>query len=92
MRINWKIRARNPQFWFQMALAIAVPVGAYFGLTGADLTTWSALWSVIFDAISNPYVLFTIAVSVYNATTDPTTRGINDTKRVMRYDEPGGDV
>lgn len=92
MRINWKIRARNPQFIFQIALAIAVPVGAYFGLTGADLTTWSALWGVIFDAISNPYVLFTIAVSVYNATTDPTTRGISDTKRVMRYDEPGGDV
>lgn len=88
MKINWRIRAKNPQFWLQIALAIVVPVGGYFGITGADVTTWIALWQVIVDAVSNPYVLFIIGVSLYNSVLDPTTRGFSDSRRALNYDEP----
>lgn len=91
MKINWKVRAKNTQFWVQVFLAIAVPIGAYFGITGADLTTWGALWDVLVDAVANPYVLFTIAVSVYNAIPDPTVAGISDSDRAMAYDKPRKD-
>ena len=40
MKINWKVRIRNPQWWFSVALAVAVPIGAYYGLTGSDVTSW----------------------------------------------------
>lgn len=92
MKINWKIRAKNPQFWLQIALAIVVPVGGYFGITGADVTTWSALGNVILNAVSNPYVLFIIGVSVYNSVADPTTRGFSDSRRALNYDEPSEGV
>lgn len=88
MKINWKVRAKNPQFWLQIALAIVVPVGGYFGITGADVTTWLALWNVIVNAVSNPYVLFIIGVSLYNSILDPTTRGFSDSRRALNYDEP----
>lgn len=92
MKINWKVRAKNPQFWLQVALAIAVPIGGYFGITGADVTTWGALWNVIVDAVSNPYVLFIIGVSLYNSVLDPTTRGLSDSRRALNYDEPAEGV
>lgn len=88
MKINWKVRASNPHFWVQVALAIGVPVGAYFGITGADVTSWASLWSIVTGALSNPYVLATVAISVYNTVTDPTTKGIGDSARALRYDEP----
>lgn len=91
MKINWKVRANNPQFWLQVFLSVAVPVGAYFGVTGADMTSWSALGGLLVDAVSNPYVLFTVAVSVYNAVADPTTEGLGDSNRALSYDKPRKD-
>lgn len=88
MKINWKIRFKNPVFLFQVFLAIAVPIGAYFGLTGSDVTTWGGLFRVILDALSNPYVLFMTGVSLYNALTDPTVRGVFDSQQALRYNEP----
>lgn len=91
MKINWKVRYHNPLFWVQMFLAVAVPIGAYFGLTGQDITSWPILFGVILDAISNPYVLFTVAISVYNAISDPTTSGLSDSRQALRYSKPRKD-
>ncbi|KIL79609.1 phage holin [Bacillus badius] len=90
MNINWKVRAKNPLFWFQLFLSIVVPVGAYFGLTGQDITSWPILLDVTLNALSNPYVLFIVGVSVFNALNDPTTKGVADSNLAMRYKEPKG--
>lgn len=89
--INLRVRAKNPVFWFQVFLSIAVPVGAYFGVTGQDMTSWSKLFELIVNALSNPYVLFTVGVSLFNALNDPTVKGISDSKQVMEYDAPKDD-
>jgi phi LC3 family holin len=91
MKINWRVRAANPQFWLQVFLSVAVPVGAYFGITGADLTSWGALGNVIVDAVSNPFVLFTAGISLWNALLDPTTPGISDSRLALSYDKPRKD-
>lgn len=88
MKINWKVRFKNPMFVIQIFLAIAVPIGAYFGIAGSDITSWTALGKLICDAISNPYVLFTVLVSLYNATIDPTTKGLKDSNHALNYNEP----
>ncbi|MFF3144576.1 phage holin [Streptomyces sp. NPDC057927] len=88
MKINWKVRFKNPLFIAQLFLAIAVPIGAYFGIAGSDITSWTALGKVIVDAISNPYVLFTVLISLYNATIDPTTKGLTDSNQALNYHEP----
>lgn len=83
MKINWKVRFKNPLFIAQLGMSILVPILAYAGLTVQDLTTWKALSDLLLGAFSNPYVLGLVAISVYNAILDPTTRGINDSLNVL---------
>ena len=88
--INWKVRfnKKNILFIAQVVVSVAVPILAYFGLEAADLTTWNAIGRVFVDAIKNPYVVGMAAVSLFNAVTDPTTAGIGDSARAMKYDNP----
>lgn len=64
-------------------MSILVPILGYCGLTVADLTTWKALGDVLLNALSNPYCLGFIVVSVYNALIDPTTPGLKDSQKVL---------
>lgn len=89
--INWKIRFKNPVFYMQLILAVLTPVLAYMGLTVKDLTTWAAVGNVLLQAVSNPYVLALVLVSVWNAVNDPTTTGISDSANALTYDEPNGE-
>ena len=86
--INYKVRFKNPVFIAQLILAVLTPILAYAGLTMQDLTTWKALGELLIGAISNPYVLGLVVVSVFNAITDPTTAGIKDSERAMTYSAP----
>lgn len=91
MKINWKVRFSNPVFVAQIIMAVFIPILAYMGLTAQDLTTWSMVAKVLFEALSNPYVLVLVVVSVYNSITDPTVAGISDSKQALRYDKPKKD-
>ena len=64
------------------------PILAYFGLTAQDMTSWGAIWDVVVQAVSNPYVILTVAVSVYNAVVDPTSTGVTDSSRALKYEHP----
>lgn len=84
--MNLKVRVKNPVFWVQIVLSILTPVLAYAGLTAQDLTTWSKVGELIVGAISNPYVLSLVVVSVWNTLNDPTTKGLGDSARAKSYD------
>ena len=86
--MNWKVRFKNPLFIAQMILAVLTPILAYAGLTVKDLTTWQALGDLLMGALSNPYVLGLVVVSVFNAVTDPTTSGIKDSEQALTYTKP----
>ena len=43
------------------------------------------------QAIQNPVILVSVAVSVWNAINDPTTEGVSDSKQAMTYTEPKKD-
>lgn len=92
--MNLKVRFRNPVFWAQILLSILMPILTYANLTVQDLTTWEKLGNLLLGAIQNPYVLGLVAVSVWNALTDPTTAGLGDSSRAMTYQKPykDGDV
>ncbi|WP_294468633.1 phage holin [uncultured Anaerofustis sp.] len=66
----------NVVFVVQILLAIFTPILAYAGITAENLTTWGALFDLIKMALSNPYVLGLVAVSVWNAVNNPTTSNI----------------
>ena len=88
MKINWKVRFKNPMFYVQLVLSVLTPILSYLGLTAIDLTTWAKLGDVLLQAISNPYVLSLVLVSVYNALIDPTTKGIGDSENALTYEKP----
>ena len=88
MKINVPVRLRNPVFWAQVSLAIFTPILAYFGLTGADITSWPMLGQTMLAAVSNPYVCVLVVVSVWNAVNDPTTSGLGDSTRALAKCKP----
>lgn len=88
MKINWQVRFKNPVFWVQIAIAIVVPILAYFGLQWSDMTSWQALGNLFIEAIKNPVVVVAVLVSVFNAINDPTTSGLTDSSQALTYIKP----
>lgn len=88
MKINWKVRFSNPVFYGQIVLSVLTPILAYLGISGADITTWAKLGEVLLLAVSNPYVLVSVVVSVYNSLIDPTTVGVGDSRIALTYNIP----
>lgn len=91
MKINWKVRLRNPIFIGQILLATITPILAYMGLSVADITTWGTLGGLLQQAYSNPYLIGLIVVSVFNTVTDPTVKGLSDSKQALGYVRPKND-
>lgn len=88
MKINLKVRFKNPVFIAQLLLSVLLPILTYMGLTVEDMTSWAVLGNALFEAVKNPYVLGLVIVSVWNALNDPTTAGVSDSKQALTYDKP----
>ena len=88
MSINWKVRFKNPVFWGNIIVAIILPMLTYFGICWEDITTWSALGQLFIDAVSNPVVVVSVTVSIWNAVNDPTTKGLSDSVNALTYKKP----
>lgn len=86
-KINWKVRFKNPLFIAQILISVFVPILTYFGLEAKDLTTWKSVIDLVVNALSNPYVVTMIVVSVFNAINDPVTKGYKDSERALNYTE-----
>ena len=88
MKIDWKVRIKNPVFWANLAAAIILPILTYLGLNWSDMTTWAGLGGVLLEAVKNPVILVAVVVSVWNLVNDPTTKGLGDSTRALGYTEP----
>lgn len=89
MKINWKVRLINPVWWAEVLAAFLLPMLAAVGLRWEDMTSWNALLEVLLAAIQNPVTVTAVAVSLWNAVTDPTTTGLGDSSRALTYNKPG---
>lgn len=88
MKINWKVRKENIVFIAEVVASIFVPILAYFGMNWEDMTTWASIGTLLWQAIQNPVVVLAVAVSLFNAITDPTTKGVRDSERALTYEKP----
>lgn len=88
MKVNWTVRFRNPVFLFQLLLTALAPALAYTGLSWEELTTWKSVGDLLVQAYTNPALLGLIVVALFNQITDPTTKGVSDSTRSMRYNKP----
>ena len=91
MKINWLVRFKNPVFWAQIGIAIMLPILTHLGINWEDVTTWAALGKLLLSAIGNPVIVVAIGISVWNAVTDPTTKGIGDSAQALTYTTPKKD-
>lgn len=88
MKINWKVRFKNPLFYAALILAIVAPIGVSFGVHLEDLTTWAMVLDIAKKAILTPHLVITVFIAVVTFLIDPTTKGISDSKQALKYDEP----
>lgn len=90
-KINWKVRAKSPQFWLGLSGVIAAPILSYFGARPEDVTTWAMAWQIIKDTVDNPYLICSVAFAALGflgVLTDPTTKGITDSNQALTYQSP----
>jgi len=90
-KINWRVRAKSPQFWIGLLGVIASPILAYYGLSYADMTTWDSIGNVLQMFFTNPFLIGTVVMAVLSfigVLADPTTKGISDSKQAMEYEKP----
>lgn len=90
MKINLKVRMKNPVFWASILIAVFAPILAALGISWESVTSWAKLWEIIVTAAKSPVIVVSVIVSVYNALIDPTTKGICDSERALSYEKPGG--
>lgn len=86
--INWKVRFKNVHFVLPLLVSVVFTVLAYQDLTATDITSWATLWKVIVDFVSNPYLVISVLAQIYQATIDPTTGGVTDSKQALSYNKP----
>lgn len=83
MKINWKVRLKHKPFLlgtFSLLLLLIQQIGALFEY---DTTIYNEQVTDIFNTVLALLVLFGVV-------SDPTTPGLNDSERAMRYDRKDG--
>lgn len=87
MRINLKVRMKNPWFWIGIVGIILTATG----ISPAMLTSWGILWDNLKELVQNPFLLGSAALSILSVFVDPTTAGLSDSSQAMSYTEPKKD-
>lgn len=81
--INWTVRIKNKNFWLALIPAVLLliqTVAAVCGYT-LDLGELGNRLIAVVNAVFGVLVILGVVV-------DPTTKGLSDSQRAMRYDAP----
>ncbi len=85
MKINWKVRIKNKNFWLTAIPAVLLFVQVVASVFGFNLDL-GELGNRLISVVNAAFVVLTI-LGVVN---DPTTEGISDSEQAMTYDKPKG--
>ena len=86
MNINWKVRAKNKNFWLGLIPAVIVLAQLIAKLFGYEIDL-GEVGNTLREIIN---LLFTL-LAMLGIVNDPTTKGISDSSRALTYSEPRGD-
>lgn len=81
MKINWKVRLKNPVFWLTVIPAVIALVYTVLGLFGV-------VPSISEDVLVNAVTAIISALTTVGVLIDPTTKGVSDSDRALTYEEP----
>ncbi len=81
MKINWKVRLRQPAFWIATIPVVITFVYSVLALMGIAP-------SITQDTVQNLFFALVAVLAQFGIVVDPTTKGISDSDRAMKYDKP----
>lgn len=87
MKINWKVRLKNKNFWLALIPAVMIlmnSVASVFGMTFQFGNLGENLVYVVNSAFS--------VLAILGIVIDPTTKGIGDSVQALTYDTPKDDT
>lgn len=85
--VNWTVRFKNPDFWAAFIPALYLLVKTALTAVGEIPELGDPTFDKIM-ALMDAFMVFLMAIGVIN---DPTTEGLSDSKRAMRYSKPNSD-
>ena len=85
MKINLKVRFKNPVFWLTVIPAAVTFIYTVLGAVGV-------VPAVSEDMIVNIITALVSALTTLGVLVDPTTKGVGDSERALGYDTPGGET
>mgnify|MGYP002511425982 CR=1 FL=1 len=83
MKLNWKVRFKNKNFWLAIVPAILLfvqVVASIFGFT-LELGNLGDKLLAVINAVFG-------VLAILGIVTDPTTKGVSDSEQAMTYDKP----
>ena len=83
MKINWKVRFKNKQFWLAIVPALFMLVQTILKVFDIE-----ADFSVIMQNVINVINAAFVVAVILGIVTDPTTEGISDSDQALGYAEP----
>lgn len=81
MKINWKVRLKNPVFWLTL-----LPTAVTFMYT--LLGSFGIVPSISEDNMMNIITAIVTALGTFGILVDPTTKGVSDSDKALTYEEP----
>ena len=84
MKINWKVRFRNPIFWVTVTPLTFAFVYTALGLFGIVPT-------ISEQSLVNAVLMLVEVLSAWGVLVDPTTKGTSDSDLALTYEEPKGE-
>ena len=82
-KINWKVRAKNKNFWLALIPALALLAQAVMAVFEINLD-FGATVDRLLVVVNTLFVVLAL-VGIVN---DPTTAGLGDSDRALTYEEP----
>jgi len=84
MKFNYEVRIKNPWFWVGM---VSVALTA-ISVDPQTFTSWRSVLDGLLTVLSNPVQLVTAILSILSVFVDPTTSGLSDSTRALKYKKP----
>lgn len=81
MKINWKVRLKNPVFWVTI-----IPAGITFVYCLMD--AFGIVPAFAEETITNGLLAVITGLTTLGVLVDPTTEGLGDSEQALEYDEP----
>lgn len=85
MKINLKVRFKNPVFWLTV-----IPAAVTFIYT--VLGAFGVVPAISEEMIVNIITALISALTTLGVLVDPTTKGVGDSERALGYDKPSGNT